>query len=190
MKRCPQCEFVYEDGQSLCDMDGRDLVYDIRPLSGNTSTARISSTMKSGSRRSAAALIGIVLGVVLSAIGYASVERALSQNSDLTVPAVTGEQPSSLSPVALTPAVAESPSHNEKPGEIASPSDIPPGKVQAATPGSQPLTRKRVETTSTAERAVVNNETTPVRPETTRTRKESKLSSLFKKTKRILKKPF
>ena len=28
MKRCPHCEFIYEDDQSLCDMDGRTLVYD------------------------------------------------------------------------------------------------------------------------------------------------------------------
>ena len=28
MKRCPQCEFIYEDNQSLCDMDGQSLVRD------------------------------------------------------------------------------------------------------------------------------------------------------------------
>ena len=32
MKRCPQCEFLYEDEQSLCDMDGILLVYDSRQL--------------------------------------------------------------------------------------------------------------------------------------------------------------
>jgi len=30
MKRCPQCEFIYEDDQSLCDMDGILLVPDSR----------------------------------------------------------------------------------------------------------------------------------------------------------------
>ncbi len=29
MKRCPQCEFIYEDDQSLCDMDGVLLVFDV-----------------------------------------------------------------------------------------------------------------------------------------------------------------
>ncbi|MEK6280715.1 MAG: hypothetical protein AABN95_10215 [Acidobacteriota bacterium] len=28
MKRCPNCEFIYEDHQSLCDMDGQTLVHD------------------------------------------------------------------------------------------------------------------------------------------------------------------
>ena len=32
MKRCPQCEFIYEDEQSLCDMDGVLLVFDSRTL--------------------------------------------------------------------------------------------------------------------------------------------------------------
>ena len=32
MKRCPQCEFIYEDDQSLCDMDGVLLVFDSRKL--------------------------------------------------------------------------------------------------------------------------------------------------------------
>lgn len=28
MKRCPHCEFIYNDDQSACDMDGNALVYD------------------------------------------------------------------------------------------------------------------------------------------------------------------
>ena len=28
MKRCPQCEFIYEDEQTMCDMDGAMLAFD------------------------------------------------------------------------------------------------------------------------------------------------------------------
>lgn len=28
MKLCPQCDFIYEDNQRFCDMDGKELVYD------------------------------------------------------------------------------------------------------------------------------------------------------------------
>lgn len=28
MKRCPLCDFIYEDDQSVCDMDGIELVHD------------------------------------------------------------------------------------------------------------------------------------------------------------------
>jgi hypothetical protein len=31
MKLCPQCEFIYEDDQNHCDMDGEALAYDTRP---------------------------------------------------------------------------------------------------------------------------------------------------------------
>jgi hypothetical protein len=31
MKLCPQCEFIYEDDQRLCDMDGRELIHDPSP---------------------------------------------------------------------------------------------------------------------------------------------------------------
>jgi hypothetical protein len=33
MKLCPQCEFLYEDDQKFCDMDGRELVHDPKPHS-------------------------------------------------------------------------------------------------------------------------------------------------------------
>lgn len=29
MKRCPECEFVYEDEQHTCDMDGAELIFDL-----------------------------------------------------------------------------------------------------------------------------------------------------------------
>lgn len=188
MKRCPQCEFIYEDSQSLCDMDGRDLVYDIRPLQGSGATAKSGATTKPASRRSAAAFIGIVLAVVVLAIGYASVEQTLSQNSDFTLPpAITDKQQSSLHPGALTPAAVATPSVNQAPREPVGPSETPDQKAYAAR--SQSLTRKRRETSSTPEKVVVKNESTPGKP-VTRPRKGSKISSLFKKTKRILSKPF
>ena len=32
MKRCPQCEFVYEDEQTVCDMDGSELLHEALSL--------------------------------------------------------------------------------------------------------------------------------------------------------------
>lgn len=32
MKRCPLCDFIYEDDQSVCDMDGTELVHDSEEL--------------------------------------------------------------------------------------------------------------------------------------------------------------
>jgi hypothetical protein len=39
MKHCPQCDFIYEDDQSVCDMDGKELVSDPAPLAAEQSFA-------------------------------------------------------------------------------------------------------------------------------------------------------
>ena len=36
MKRCPKCEFIYEEDQRLCDMDGAALIHDPRALVDKT----------------------------------------------------------------------------------------------------------------------------------------------------------
>ena len=71
MKRCPECEFVYEDEQSLCDMDGAGLVFDPRPLPGekNTSQRPLNSRAKSSWRTVAiVVLAGLGVGAIL--LGY------------------------------------------------------------------------------------------------------------------------
>ena len=53
MKRCPQCEFIYEDDQSLCDMDGVLLVFDSRTLPSLHALATVSAPLpEKGPRRS------------------------------------------------------------------------------------------------------------------------------------------
>ena len=44
MKRCPQCEFIYEDDQSLCDMDGFLLVFDSQVLPKPKTPRKVSAT--------------------------------------------------------------------------------------------------------------------------------------------------
>ena len=68
MKVCSQCEFIYEDDQSLCDMDGAELVYDPAPRALNQGAAPESVTPAAGSRwkrRAATVVAGVVLGTVL-----------------------------------------------------------------------------------------------------------------------------
>lgn len=43
MKLCPQCEFIYEDDQKFCDMDGQELVHDPRPRAFTDNTAALPS---------------------------------------------------------------------------------------------------------------------------------------------------
>ncbi len=106
MKLCPQCEFIYEDDQSLCDMDGSELVYDPGSLSfaGNvpfispelfqpapipaslTARPTASHPMRWQSRSSAVvALAAIILAALLFVVYYARTHQARSGNENQTV---------------------------------------------------------------------------------------------------------
>ena len=41
MKRCPECEFLYEDEQDLCDMDGAELKFTTYPLLSPQPVAKV-----------------------------------------------------------------------------------------------------------------------------------------------------
>lgn len=103
MKLCPQCEFIYEDDQSICDMDGKELVYDPGPLAFE-GTVRFTSpelhepaplpvSLTAGlpasqptrwqSRRSAvAALAAIILAALLFVVYYARTHQPRSVNAN------------------------------------------------------------------------------------------------------------
>ena len=62
MKRCPHCEFIYDDDQSLCDMDGNQLVHD----SALTALACTSSGTLQPTRVNLIKRILLVTGVAVS----------------------------------------------------------------------------------------------------------------------------
>jgi hypothetical protein len=69
MKLCAQCEFIYEDDQELCDMDGSELVYEptlpVAPA-GITNLDRGHQVNQPWARRfSLASMIGLALALVL-----------------------------------------------------------------------------------------------------------------------------
>ena len=78
MKRCPQCEFIYEDDQNCCDMDGVSLLF----TQMTPAPPLQKSSKRNGSRRSLLSVIGVVLGVLVLAIAYASLERAVTMSSE------------------------------------------------------------------------------------------------------------
>lgn len=75
MKLCPNCEFIYEDDQRICDMDGEALVEDTRVgvFPGTVPTKTGSRTTKSRARMLVVpAVAGLALSVLLSLVYYAS----------------------------------------------------------------------------------------------------------------------
>ena len=181
MKRCPQCEFIYEDDQSLCDMDGILLVFD----SLNLPKPNTTSTLKRMRNRVVPALAALVLGTVLFLVYYVSTHRRPT-TATLTPAAVTSTpappiEASTEAQVTGTP--AEAIANEEKPVEDAEPSKKKEASESNSKTGStvnpkeakpKPAPKSAPKTQSSA-----NSQ-----------QDESKLGNLFKKTGKLLKKPF
>ena len=61
MKRCPQCEFIYEDDQNCCDMDGVSLLH----TQMTPAPPLHKSPKRNGSRRSLLSVFGVVRVVLV-----------------------------------------------------------------------------------------------------------------------------
>jgi hypothetical protein len=75
MKLCPQCEFLYEDDQVFCDMDGESLVHDGRSeVFSDAAPAVIAPSPKHFRRRIIVVtmIAGVLLSALLSFVYYAS----------------------------------------------------------------------------------------------------------------------
>jgi hypothetical protein len=66
MKLCPQCEFIYEDEQKVCDMDGEALVYDTRLGVVPGTVPAIASATRTKLRLTVV-VVPVVAGLALSA---------------------------------------------------------------------------------------------------------------------------
>jgi len=76
MKRCPKCEFIYEDDQSLCDMDGVLLVLDSRTLPNLHALQTVPAAKATPKRnRAVPAFATLILALVLGMVYYVSIHR-------------------------------------------------------------------------------------------------------------------
>ena len=187
MKRCPQCEFIYEDDQSLCDMDGVLLVFDSRTLPNVHALATVSGPMpEKGQRRSrmAPAFATLALMLAIASVYYVTALRPTA--TDFSPASVTTAQPepaASATEAAVSEAPAALPEPTPEANEVQPPA---PDRVEkretpresSAKPAAAPA-RKAVTQPAT---------TTTVKPEPKKD--DSKVGSILKKTGRILKKPF
>ena len=164
MKRCPQCEFIYEDDQSLCDMDGVLLVFDARTLPNLHALATVPAVAPKAQRRNRAvpAFATLVLALVLGMVYYVS-----TRQPNYTPPA----QPSALSvaPIAI-PTPEPLPSIEPTPVKA----EVKPSTAPEKRPATKTRTASQTQTQRTSE------------PK----KEDSKVNSILKKTGRILKKPF
>lgn len=178
MKRCPQCEFIYEDDQSLCDMDGVLLVLDSRTLPSlhaltTVEVPAVPVVARAPWRhRTFPAMAALLLATVLSLVYFVSNQRGVQS-------AAPGVDTSIAAPISDSPVPSDSPVTNTEP---------PPPVVNNAAvtteeakpePTKAPATKKASGKTPTTQ-----NQTAEPKKD------DSKVGGILKKTGRILKKPF
>ena len=205
MKRCPLCDFIYEDEQSLCDMDGYELVADSGLLSrlDNTTTVPVElpqPTSSWGRRLALPTFATVILGAVLFLVYYVPTHLTVRQSNYSPTKVTTGSQSGqTLSPAveAMTTASPtnvpqSSPSpESEKPNEQAEDNTSSSETLAPSTsPSPAPKRAEKKHKIATAQPVGANQENRFKRQEHPDEKKDSKISSFLKKTGRILKKPF
>ena len=187
MKRCPQCEFIYEDDQSLCDMDGVLLVFDSRALPNTHALATVSGPMPDKVQRRnrvVPAFATLILMMLIASVYYVTAVRTTADKlAPANIPTVQTEAAATIPEATPQPAAAEA--------------------VEAPTP--EPAVERAVNTDKADTKAGTHPTTAP-KPAATPAKKaatqpvpvrspepkkdESKVGSILKKTGKILKKPF
>ena len=174
MKRCPQCEFIYEDDQSLCDMDGALLVMDARKFPNLQALATVPAKGQPKRVRAVPAFATIILAGVLGMVYYVSTQR--NPDADSLIP----PQPIAISMVNPIPLVTRIPelAALEEPVVEPRPAASKAAATSVAPPAKPVITRAVV-----ASPAAKPSKEPPQK-------EESKVNSILKKTGRLLKKPF
>jgi hypothetical protein len=213
MKRCPQCEFIYEDDQSLCDMDGEDLVYDPRPLSLLASVAIERPGTPAKSRWRSLVLLAVAGGVLAAVLWvdyynftHPIAQRQVSSKAEMYQPKSETQnsrlEPSTPQPAPDSLSTSPSKTRNSKLPTtgvgIPSPSPSQTPRMKAATSASPVVKLASARSPSTSPRppAPKREKEKPKpasasqKPVNASQNRESRIGSFLKKTGQILKKPF
>jgi hypothetical protein len=197
MKRCPECDFLYEDEQRLCDMDGTALVPESHAFPDSESPRH---RVRRLYRRVAIALPLIVL-VVLGSYVFKQQARVTTTHQSPVVESTPAPanavEPNPASAASIEKENAVEPSSS---GPSRSSSESKPRTEKAKEPNSASTGPDRaVEPKAPAAVPPTKPAAKPLRPQTTPAKKvsaandkdkDSKIASFLKKTGRLLKKPF
>jgi hypothetical protein len=194
MKRCAECQFIYEDADQRCDMDGSVLVHDPRWFDD-------SSTLVSPPARRGRILLLFVVNVVLATVLAADYYSFSHRDGPWGVAAASAKAKVDSTP--MTSVISESAAAAGNALPDSSPADlVTPAQLAAPVP-SAPLfesarenekaERKSFENRNSKRASTprVTKETRPA-PKAERTQKpeDSKVRSMLKKAGHFLKKPF
>ena len=181
MKRCPKCEFIYEDDQSLCDMDGALLVLDSRTLPSHALQTVPPVAKKQPKRnRAVPAFATLILALVLGLVYYVSIQRKARQNSYTPPPPSAASTSNPVPEVKPTPEPEPQPPAEEPKPPAEEPKPESPKRTTAAPAAAAVPSRK----------AAPKPTPIPAKATVEEKKEDSKVGSILKKTGRILKKPF
>ena len=196
MKRCPQCEFIYEDDQSHCDMDGARLTHDARrlpKLQAVTTTSTSSDSSKARSR--VVALVAtLVLAGVMALVYYVSIRQSSRTTSVAISPTVEATQPNAeVSPVAASDSSATTQTDAGENAKIVPSTEngssttekLKVTEPDTAKPETKPSPKSETNRSikSTSQGRSANQTSATAKPE-----EDSKVRSALKKTGRFFKK--
>ncbi len=220
MKLCPQCDFIYENDQNLCDMDGAALVHDPRPFPPAKNANLNPSANSPWWRFAATAVVGVVLGAVL--LYQISIHPTTRQNSTASSAAqVTNNSAEQVTGDSALPAIDDS----EDPANLDLRQSVPLNPPIDATPAPPPalprkaslqspgpylqlpeLSKASTKGNSSTPGAVMlspspsrspaskrddgKRRPAPDKPKAAHQKKDSSIGSFLKKTGQIFKKPF
>jgi len=144
MKVCSQCEFIYEDDQSVCDMDGAALVFDPAPRGLKLGLAAQSTAPLANSRwkrLAASAVAGVVLGTVVVLVfqvqslrGPAQLSTSTGQKPDYRSSQAGGDSTLPAGLDLTLPVPLASPAMGLPVEPSSSPVDPPPDTKSIASP--------------------------------------------------------
>jgi hypothetical protein len=169
MKRCPQCEFIYEDDQSLCDMDGVLLVLDSRTLPNLHALAPVEAPLVAAAskghwrHRTFPAMAALILATVFSLVYFVSTQRSVPS-------------PAAVSGASIAVPASQLPTSRDA--------------NQTVPPPAAPETKKSPTAAAPVPAKKATTKTTQTKPAEETKKDDSKVGSILKKTGRILKKPF
>lgn len=107
MKRCPHCEFIYEDDQSHCDMDGTKLAHDSRALPKLQALSATDTSSESRWKgRAVPVFASATLVIVLGLVYFVSTRLVAHPVSDGST-STTVDLPANITSPSPTPTVPE-----------------------------------------------------------------------------------
>ena len=193
MKRCPQCEFIYEEEQKNCDMDGALLVHDPRAL---LDTARVRSNYAHRSSRKLFVQLALPLAILATLSFYAL--RSSHSSNPAAAAGVNGSQPQQISaPSSVNTNLMNASSGATGDASHASTASNESGtsaqdKNDSGLQSDDASVDPQKKNSATNSSPFSSSKRSSTRPQSRMTpaKKDSKVTSFLKKTGKFFKKPF